>query len=145
MLAVSGDTLFFDNAKDKDYFYAFNFDDELIKKIESATIKDIAVTADDNVVYVSGASLFSAIKSAGYDSSAADSSKVSKSTLYNVSAEYVQYEDANTYYYVINGLTNAKSGIYKVDFSGADPVVTLLSEGKAKYLKLCDDYLYFAL
>ena len=143
LLAVSGDTLFFDNAKDKDYFYAYNFNDGEILKIESAVIKDIDATSNENVVYVSGASLFSSIKTATYDNSG-EKPAVSHSSLYNKDAEYIQYQDAETFYYAVNGLTNSKSGIYKIDFSGEEPVVTLLSIGKAKYLKLYDNTLYFA-
>ena len=143
LMMVSEDTLYFDNAKDHDYLYAFNFDDEEIIKIESGTPKDMAVTSNNNIVYVSGASILSSIKTASYDSSATD--KTSHNSLINENAQYIQYGGGNVYYYVINGLTNNKSGIYKIDLTDADnPVKTLLSVGKAKYLKLVGSNLYFA-
>ena len=141
ILAISGSTLFFENAIHKDYFYMYNFSDGQILRVENSKIKDIDATTNNQVVYVSDATLFSALKTAAYDTVG---QTVSHDSLLNKSASYVQYGGTNTFYYVINGLTNNNSGIYKVDTSGSEPVITLLSTGKAKYLKLYGGYLYFA-
>ncbi len=141
ILAISGSTLFFENAIHKDYFYMYNFSDGEILRIENSKVKDIDATTSNQIVYVSDATLFSSLKTAAYDTSG---KTVSHDSLLNKSAAYVQYGGTNTFYYVINGLTNNNSGIYKVDTSGSEPVITLLSAGKAKYLKLYGSYLYFA-
>jgi hypothetical protein len=48
-------------------------------------------------------------------------------------------------YFVINGLTNEKSGIYKLDCSNQDTATPVcLSVGKARHLTLVGDTLYFA-
>lgn len=140
-LMWSGDTLFFQNALHDNYFYAYNSNGNQLIKVGYDNAVDIVSTANNEVMYVSKSLFSSSIKSAKYDTS---TSKTTQSIIYSGSARYVQYGSNSVVYYVVNGLTNDKSGIYKVDLSGQDPVSTCLSVGKAKYLTLKDNVLYFA-
>ncbi|MCR4879529.1 MAG: DUF5050 domain-containing protein [Bacilli bacterium] len=140
-LKWSDDTLFFQNALHDNLLYSYNATDSNLLKVSGDNAVDIVATTNDNVVYVSKSLVSSSIKKATYDSVGPS---VSTTTLLSKKARYVQYGDANTLYYVVNGLTQAKSGIYKADVSGEDPVITCLSVGKAKYLQLVDNNLYFA-
>lgn len=140
-LAVSEDTLFFQNAIDEDKLYAYNFSNSMLKKVSNDKAVDIEEYDSNSVLFVSKTLLASSIKQATYD----EVTNITRYlTILNESARYIQIGDDATIYYVINGLTNNKSGIYKADLSGEEPVITCLSVGKAKYLKLYNSTLYFA-
>ncbi len=140
-LKWSDDTLFFQNALHDNYLYAYNSTDSKLLKVSNDNAFDIISTGNDKVIYVSKTLVASSVKSAKYVTS---SSSVARDTLFSENARYIQYGSDTVIYYVINGLTNSKSGIYKVDLSGDEPVSTCLSVGKAKYLTLVNNTLYFA-
>ena len=137
-LLVSGNTLFFQNAIDEDKLYAYNFDTEELLKVSNDKAIEINEYDEDSIIYISKTLLLSSIKTASYDGNA-----TSNSTVLNKSVQYIQYAGEEVIYFVINGLTNDKSGIYKADFSTEEPTITCLSIGKAKDLRLYGDYLYF--
>ena len=140
-MKVSGNTLFFQNAIDQNKLYAYNFENESLVKVSNDVALDIEIYNDDSVMFISKTLLLSSVKTASYDEK---NDTTSVSSVLNKGVRYIQFDGENILYFVINGLTNNKSGIYKADFSGEEPVVTLLSVGKAKYLKLYDSTLYFA-
>ncbi|MBR6737651.1 MAG: DUF5050 domain-containing protein [Clostridia bacterium] len=133
---MHGDTLYFANALHDDYLYAYNG--------ESVSLISYDVpynfTEKDGVLYLRSKSLFGgAVKEIKI---AIDSTNVD--SVADVKGEYLTTDGTN-FYYVVNSLTQAKSGIYKLTIpSGEEPVITLLTTGKAKYLQYYDGYLYFA-
>ena len=139
-LTWSDDTLFFQNALHNNYLYAFNDGDQNLVKVSNDNAVDIVGTNNDEVMFVSKSLISSSVKTATYDAS---KKNVSLTNILTVNARYVQ-QSGQHIYYVINGLTNAKSGIYKADLSGEDAIITCLSEGKAKFLTLVGNYLYFS-
>lgn len=140
-LKWSDDTLFFQNALHDNLLYSYNENDDLLLKASGDNAVDIIEYENDSVMFVSKSLISSSIKTATYDST---TQKDNLSTIHSARARYVQYGGGNIIYYVVNGLTQAKSGIYKADLSGEEAVVTCLSVGKAKYLTLVGDKLYFA-
>lgn len=140
-LKWSDDTLFFQNALHDNYLYAYNDNTGDLLKVSKDNAVDIIESEEDQVMFVSKSLFASSIKTAQYDGA---NSKTDLSTIHTANARYVQFDGVNTIYYVVNGLTQNKSGIYKADLSGEETVVTRLSVGKAKYLTLVDDKLYFA-
>ncbi len=140
-LKWSDDTLFFQNAKDDNYFYSFNEADSKLIKAGYDNAVDIIEYSTDSVMFVSKSLIHSAIKTAAYDTS---KQTVDTSIALTAKARYVQYGGSNIVYYVVNGLTQNKSGIYKADLTNEEPVITCLSVGKAKYLTLVGNKLYFA-
>lgn len=139
-LLVSGNTLFFQNAKDENKLYAYNFTNNKLIKVSNGNAVNMVADGNNRIAFVSK-SLLSAIRTAAYDE---ETDKVSNDLLISKNARYIQRESNNIYYYVVNGLTKDKSGIFKVDFSTQDPTVTCLSVGKAKDLQLYGSTLYFA-
>lgn len=140
-LKTAGNALFFQNAIDDNKLYAYHFGVSKIMKVNNDNAVDMEEYGQNSIMYVSKSLLNSSVKIANYDIT---TNKVSSQSLINKHARYIQIESENVIYYVINGFTNEKSGIYKVDFSGQEPVETCLSVGKAKYLQLNDGKLYFA-
>lgn len=139
-MLISGDTLFFQNAKDDNTLYAYNFDDKEVVKVSYDNAVEMIESGNNEITYISK-SLFSSIKKVSYTEG---TKQTTISSIISKNANYIQRESDNVYYYVYNGLTNDKSGIYKADFSTQEPTITLLSQGKAKFLKLSDSKLYFA-
>lgn len=140
-LKWSGDTLFFQNAIHDNLLYAYNVADDKLLKASGDNAVDMIEYADDSIMFISKSLISSSIKTATYDTT---KQSVDLSTAHSARARYVQYGGSNIVYYVVNGLTQAKSGIYKADLSGEDAVVTCLSVGKAKFLTLVGNKLYFA-
>ena len=131
-IAYYGDTLYFGNAFDKDKLYSYTQANG-VKKVSSDVPYGFAVIG--NKVYFRSYSLFaSSIKSIG--TSGADGVAA-------VSGEYL-CTDGIYLYYVVNGLTNEKSGIYRLDPKDSEPTPVLVSQGKAKYLQVAEGYLWFA-
>ncbi|MDE6273578.1 MAG: DUF5050 domain-containing protein [Clostridiales bacterium] len=123
--------LYFANALDDDKLYSFNFGME-IKKVSSDTPSYFTVMGDN--LYFRSKALTSSLK-------AIQNSKME--SVFAANAEYLCTNGTNLYY-VKNGLTNAKSGIYQLSLDGDEPVETLLSEGKAKYMVYAKGSLFFA-
>lgn len=140
-LKWSNDTLFFQNALHDNYLYLYNNTSGDVTKVSKDNALDIVKGSSNQVVFVSKSLLSSSIKTAEYNTL---NSEIELSTIHTANARYVQYENADTIYYVVNGITQNKSGIYKADLSGDEAVVTRLSVGKAKYLTLVGNKLYFA-
>lgn len=138
-MIYTGSTLYFQNALDENKLYAYA--NGSVLKVNNDTAVDMIKTNSNSMRYINKSLLFNSIKEAKYSNE-----EVAVDTLISSSARYIQ-QDSNGYlYYAKNGLTNEKSGIYKLDLSGEEPVETLLSAGKAYYLQLDDknDILYFA-
>lgn len=134
---ASDGSLYFQNALDNNYLYVYDTNSDTLKKVNSDNSVDF-IDYDDGVMYVAKTALISAIKTV------TNGESVSTNNIYTKSGvRYVQ-ENGNYVYFVVNGLTQEKSGIYKADFSGEEPVITCLSVGKAQYLQLSDSTLYFA-
>ncbi len=129
--ATADGTLYFANALDNDYLYSY--DGTTITKISVDVPYDFTHFKGD--VYFRSKSTFgSSIKTItdeGVDACASEK------------GEYLT-NDGTSFYYVANGLTQAKSGIYKINFSSQEPTVTKLAQGKAKFLEYYNGYLYFA-
>ena len=137
----SNGTLFFQNALHDNLFYAYNETDNTLVKASGDNAVDIVEYGTDSVMFVSKSLISSSIKTAAYDSS---KQGVDLSSVHSARARYIQYAGSNIIYYVVNGLTQNQSGIYKADLTNEETVVTCLSVGKAKYLTLVNDKLYFA-
>ena len=129
--ALNDGTLYFANALHNDYLY--KYDGTSVTKV-SYDIPYNFVNDGTNVTFISKSLFGSSIKSIG---------ATSVDSLHSAKAEYLT-SDGTYFYYVINGLTQAGSGIYKLDVSGSEPVETKIFEGKAKYLNYYDGNLYFA-
>ncbi|MBQ9481962.1 MAG: DUF5050 domain-containing protein [Clostridia bacterium] len=138
-LAFSADgNLFFQNAVDGNKLYVYNAANGEVVKVSGDLAADVIRYGENGVLYVSKTPFFSAIKAAYYDGE-----NVRTNSLLTRNARYIQ-ASGNYVYFAVNGLTQDNSGIYRADFSGEDPVVTLVSAGKAKYLTLYGSALYFA-
>lgn len=139
-IRTNGNILYFQNALDNDKFYAYNFTDSSINKISNDKAIEMQPLNDKSLLYISK-SLVSSLNTVSYDES---TKKYTSNLLLTKNASYIQVENDTTIYFANNGLSNDKSGIYKVDFSGQDPIITCLSIGKAKYLQLHENKIYFA-
>ena len=140
-LKWSDDTLFFQNALHDNLLYAYNVADNKLLKVSGDNAVDMIEYDDDSIMFVSKSLISSSVKTATYDTT---KQSVDLSSLLSARARYIQYGGSYTVYYVINGLTQEKSGIYKADLSGEEPYSICLSPGKAKHLTLVGDKLYFA-
>ena len=140
-LKWSDDTLFFQNAIHDNLLYAYNTADNKLVKASGDNAVDMIEYGDDSILFVSKSLISSSIKTATYDTT---KQGVDLSAVLSARARYIQYGGSNIVYYVVNGLTQAKSGIYKADLSGEEPAITCLSVGKAKFLTLVGNKLYFA-
>lgn len=140
-LKWSDDTLFFQNALHDNYLYSYNKGTNALLRVSKDNAVDMIKSKDDEIIYISKSLFVSSIKTANYSNT---DNKVTTSVIHTANARYVQFDGSKTIYYVVNGLTQNKSGIFKADLSGEDPVITTLSVGKAKYLTLVNNKLYFA-
>ena len=130
-LLYNDGVLYFANALDNDYLYSY--DGSEVERLSGDIPYDFTVIGDD--IYFRSKSLFSSVKSI---------SNGSISSIAGESAEYL-VSDGSNLYFVKNGLTQAGSGIYKIQLNGSnEPTISLLSQGKAKYLQYYNGYLYFA-
>jgi len=134
----NGNNLFFQNAIDDDKLYVADLSSNELTKISNDRARDM-IPFGEGMMFVSQ-SLASSIKSVVPASEAFE-----RELIHTKNARYIQKDEGNIIYYAHNGLTNESSGIYKFDYTDSDnPIETLLSVGKAKYLKLVDSKLYFA-
>ena len=123
--------IYFNNGLHNDYLYKHQ-NNELTRVNYDYAKYFTNVT--NKLYYVSQGLLSSSIKS--FDGT-------SSQTILSVNAEYL-ISEGDILYYVVNRLTNEKSGIYKLDLTAEEPVPVQLFEGKAKYLTLVGNDLYFA-
>ena len=130
--------LYFQNAMDDNELYLYDSETDAIVKVSSAQAMDI-IPYEDGVAYVSKALMVSSVKTTNYKNDSVATQNIF--TMANM--RYVNI-DGDVIYYAVNGLLNNNSGIYKTDLSGNEPITTLLSAGKAHYLKLVGNELYFA-
>lgn len=127
-----GGKLYFGNALDGDKLYSYTAADG-VKKVSGDIPYNFTVSGGD-LYFRSYTPFASSVKTVGENGTNA---------VISAKGEYL-CSDGNNLYYSVNALTNAKSGIYKVNLAGEEPSATLLSQGKAKYLTYCGDKLYFA-
>lgn len=127
--------IYFANALDKEKLYAYSEDDG-VTKISNDEMSGFAVMGS-KFYFQSNSLLFSSIKS--IDGSASNNVE-------SVAGEQGEYlcTDGSYLYYAQNGLTNGKSGIYKINPTADEPAPVLVSTGKAHYLKVIGSYIYFA-
>lgn len=135
-ICYAGGKLYFANALDDDSLYYYNAQDG-VTKISSDVPYNFAITSDGNVYFRSYTLLASSIK------------KLSNNNTENINfskGEYLCTDGANLYF-AKNGLTDKSSGIYRITINKDSQTVSepeLLSQGKAKYLQIYGDYIYFA-
>lgn len=138
MACASDGDLYFQNALDDNELYMYDTDSGSVVRVSGGDASSIFAYRD-GVVFIDSALFISTIRTASYDGEA-----VSTENLYTVSgACYLQMSN-KVAYYAINGLLDSSSGIYRVDLSGSEPVVSCLSVGKASYLTLVGNNIYFA-
>ncbi|MDE7161946.1 MAG: InlB B-repeat-containing protein, partial [Anaeroplasmataceae bacterium] len=123
--------LYFANALDKDKFYSYDSSNG-IEKVSSDTPYNFTVV--NGSLYFRSYSIF------------ASSIKTLSTRVETVASEKGEYlcTDGTYLYYAVNGLTQNKSGIYRINPTSSEPTPTLISSGKAKYLQYKSGYLYFA-
>ncbi len=129
------DTLYFANARDNDYLYSYN--GSALTKVSSDIPYNFTVMGS-TLYFRSGSLLFSSIKKIDTNSKSAN--------VFSVKGEYLCTDGTNLYY-AVNGLTNERSGIYKLNPAQASSDTyepTLVSQGKAKYLAYANGKLWFA-
>ena len=133
-IIASNGVLYFANALHDDYLYSW--DGTEVSRISNDIPYNFVINSG-NVYFRSKALLSSSVKTIN----GATTDSVAK-----VKGEYLTTDGTN-FYYVVNGLTQSGSGIYKLTLSNSgdtEPIVTLLTSGKAKYLQYYNGYLYFA-
>lgn len=138
MVVTEDGKLFFQNAMDDNELYSYNDQTQTLEKVSGDTVSSIIKYENNGAIFVSKTLFISSIKTV-----VNDVTKNIFTTVYTGNANYVQYS-GEIIYYVANGLTNEKSGIYKLDTSVQEPTPICLSVGKAKYLQLVGETLYFA-
>lgn len=137
-MIVSGEKLYFQNAIDSDKLYVSDLSSSITKKINSDVASDMILN-DSGIMYVSK-SLFSSVKTL---MPSADSYTVD--VIQTRNAFDIQKDSGKIIYYIVNGLTQSSSGIFKYDYSNSEnPAEICLSVGKAKHLTLVGNILYFA-
>lgn len=131
-VAAHNGTLYFANALDKDKLYSYT--SGTVTKISNDVPYGFAVIGN-KFYFQSNSLLFSSIKSidASHD-------------VESVAGEKGEYlcTDGMYLYFVRNALTNANSGIYKINPAQEDPEAVLVSAGKAEHMQYVSGYLYFA-
>ncbi|MDE6691730.1 MAG: DUF5050 domain-containing protein [Clostridia bacterium] len=131
-----GGKLYFANALDGDKLYSYTEADG-VTKISGDVPYNFTVMGGS--LYFRSYTLFaSSVKTV-----TATTNGEGTNTVISAKGEYL-CSDGSNLYYAVNGLTQAKSGIYRVNLSGSEPTATLLSAGKAKYLAYYGGNLYFA-
>lgn len=131
----NGGKLYFGNALDGDKLYSYTTADG-VEKVSSDVPYNFTEMGG-NLYFRSYTPFASSIKSA-------DNNGVN--TVISAKGEYL-CSDGNNLYYAVNALTQNKSGIFKVNISASanqESTATLISQGKAKYLRCCNGYIYFA-
>lgn len=133
VIASHNGTIYFANALDRDKLYSYSVGGE-VTRISSDVLSGYA-TIGSKLYFQSNSLLFSSIKSID-----------GAGNVESVAAQKGEYlcTDGTYLYYSKNGLTNANSGIYKINVSESEPEPVLVSEGKAEYLAYYGGYLYFA-
>ena len=135
-MVYAGGKLYFANALDGDKLYSYSAQEGIVK-ISSDVPRDFAVTSNGEIYYRSFNVVVPSIKKIVDGETQIVELK---------SAEYVCADNANVYYAVNSVLAKTK-GIYKITINNATETVSdpvLLSEGKAEYLQVYGNYLYFA-
>lgn len=127
---VKDGNIYYNNGLDKENLYVYNQDGHV--KINNDEAQFI-IRHNDIMYYVSNGLISTSIKS--FSGSAAQ-------TVYSANAQFL-ISDGLAIYYAVNTLFG-QSGIYKLNLDAEEPVVTKVFSGKAKYLTLVDNDVYFA-
>lgn len=131
-----GGKLYFANALDGDKLYSYTAEDGVTKI--SGDVPYSFTEMGGNLYFRSYTALASSVKTV-----TATTNGEGVNPVITAKGEYL-CSDGSNLYYAVNGLTQAKSGIYKINLSGSEPTATLISAGKAKYLNCYNGYIYFA-
>ena len=129
--------LYFGNALDNDKLYSYSTVGGL-ERVSYDVPQNFTVMGGD-LYFRSYSILGSSIKKVGESTTGGDKAE----SVIAAKGEYLT-TDGSYLYYAHNALTNANSGIYRVNLGGEEPTATLLSAGKAKYLNCYGGYIYFA-
>lgn len=132
----SSGNVFFTNGLHNDYLYSYKGEDGELKLADYSTVKAFTKQNHNDVLYVTKSLISNSAKSASLDG---------VNTIYSEGniTSIAKYNDS-TYYVSINGLTLAKSGIYRIDLVENDePVVTRVANYKTKNLLIYGDFLFY--
>ena len=116
IVAANNGDIYFANALDNDYLY----------KYDGSTIEFVSVDIPYNFTKLGSEIVFSSKSLFARNIKSITSSGIN--SLYATKADYL-VTDGTYIYYSVNGLRQTDSGIFKLDFSGSDPVETKLWEG----------------
>lgn len=125
-----GESIYFNNGLDEENLYIY--DQEGLSKVNNDEARFI-LTHQGQMLYVSNGLLSDSIRSLNGTIS---------QTVFTANAEYLISDDLNLYY-AINSFFG-ESGIYQLNIDTEEPVLRKLFDGKAKYLTMVDDFIYFA-
>lgn len=137
--ADSNGTVYFGNAMDKNRLYKVTTDNT-ITRIAYATPSKINKNSDGSIGFISNTSIIDTVKeiTTSSDGSSSVSSVVTSGSI----SDYVK-QSSNVYYFTSNSLLSSSAGVYKVDNSGEEPVITRIYDKKASNLVLSGSNLYF--
>ncbi len=134
--ANSDGTVYFGNAMDKNRLYNVT-SNGTITRLAYATPSKINKNSDGTIGFISNTSIIDTVK----EISTTDGSISSIITSGNIS-DYAKYS-SNVYYYTSNSLLSSSAGVYKVDNSGDEAVITRIYDKKASNLIIKNDIAYF--
>ncbi len=134
--ANSDGTVYFGNAMDKNRLYKVD-KSGTITRLAFATPSKINKNSDGTIGFISNTSIIDTVK----EISTTDDSVSSVITSGSIS-DYAKYSN-NVYYYTSNSLLGASAGVYKVDNSGDEAVITKIYDKKASNLIIKGSFAYF--
>lgn len=134
--ANSDGTVYFGNAMDKNRLYNVT-SNGTITRLAYATPSKINKNSDGTIGFISNTSIIDTVK----EISTTDGSVSSVITSGNIS-DYAKYS-SDVYYYTSNSLLSSSAGIYKVDNSGDEAVITKIYDKKASNLIIKSNIAYF--
>ena len=128
----SNNTVYFANGLDNKYLYSIDSNNQ-ISRIDYTSPKEFNKYNDTSAIYISGTSFLNSVKETGLSST---------NVIYTASNidDFVRY-DSSTYYYSNNSKNN--QGIYKIETTSEEPIVTKVYDGKTDNLVVYGSYLYF--
>lgn len=127
---VDGSNIYYNNGLDEENLYVINLDGNT--KVNNDEARFI-VKLNGVMYYVSNGLISTSIKSF---------SGTTAQTVFSANAQFLT-TDGTSLYYAVNPLFG-ESGIYKLNIDAEEPVVTKVFSGKAKFLTIVDNDIYFA-